>query len=582
MMGKDAGGGVGEPVYEVVWPLGPRSTGLDRLPPRLDDLNGKVIGELWNSVYKGDIAFPVIRAELKKRYPDIRFVEWTEFGDTHGPDADTVVANIPNMIRERGIDAVISGVGHCGSCTPAALRGAFAAERVGIPGVSLVGKLFEPMAHHVSRVMGIENPPLAVYPGRINDDDDDVFRQKVRDSWVPQIIEALTKSEPKPTRATNEPSPRDIVARGTLDEIDAYFYERQWTDGLPITPPTIDRVERFLEYTDRDPNEVIATLLPDARQATVWNVAVTGVMAGCEPRFMPVLLAAVEAISDPAFRLEDAGSGPAWEPMLVVSGPIIKDLEFNVDAGVKRVGRKANTAIGRFLRLFIRNIAGQRISPSDTDRGGIGNNFHVVLAENEDVVRSLGWPTFGEDAGVPSGRSGVTVQSVMAESAPYGDHGGPSRDPQTYLKPLVEFFGKGMLGDWVWHGLAMVSWHPLIVLSPHCASVLAEHGWTKDKVREYLFQEARVPARDIITKGKYTQLDIEALARRGLIPQDFVQSTDPDRLIPTIVRPEWVRFVVAGNPGMYWQRGYMSHGHGSSVTKVVQAAPAAKRNWAAA
>jgi hypothetical protein len=176
----------------------------------------------------------------------------------------------------------------------------------------------------------------------------------------------------------------------------------------------------------------------------------------------------------------------------------------------------------------------------------------------------------------------VTVQSVMAESAPYGDHGGPSRDPQTYLKPLVEFFGKGMLGDWVWHGLAMVSWHPLIVLSPHCASVLAEHGWTKDKVREYLFQEARVPARDIITKGKYTQLDIEALARRGLIPQDFVQSTDPDRLIPTIVRSEWVRFVVAGNPGMYWQRGYMSHGHGSSVTKVVQAAPVTKRNRAAA
>lgn len=570
MTGQADAGTLNEPAYEVVWPLGAHSTGLDRLAPRLADLNGKVIGELWNNVYKGNIAFPVIREALLERYPDIEFVEWTEFGDTHGADADAVVTNIPEMIRERGIDALISGVGHCGSCTPAALRGAFAGERVGVPSVSLVGALFEPMAQHVSRVMGIEDPPLAVYPGRINDDDDDTFRTKVADSWVDQIVAGLTTAEPKLATATGEPGPREIVARGTLDEIDAHFYERQWTDGLPIIPPTIERVERFLDHTDRDGDEVIATLLPDARQATVWNVAVNGVMAGCEPRFMPVLLAAVEAIADPAFRLEDAGSGPAWEPMLVVSGPVIKELDFNVDAGVKRVGRKANTAIGRFLRLYIRNIAGQRIAPSDTDRGGIGNNFHVVLVENEHVVRQLGWPTFGEEAGIPTGQSGVTVQSVMAESAPYGDHGGPSRDPHTYLKPLVEYFGKGMLGDWVWHGLAMASWHPLIVLSPHCAGVLAEHGWSKDDVRRYLFDEARVPARDVITKGNYTQLNIEQQADRGLIPHEFVESSDPDRLIPSIVRPEWVRFVVAGNPGMYWQRGYMSHGHGASVTKVVQ------------
>ena len=243
-------------------------------------------------------------------------------------------------------------------------------------------------------------------------------------------------------------------------------------------------------------------LLPKRRLATVWSVAVNGVMAGCLPEYMPVLLAAVEAAADPGFGIQDGGSGGGWEPLITVTGPIVQELDFNYGTGVKRIGRRANSSIGRFLRLYMRNVAGlQYPLPASTTKGGIGSNFHVVLAEDEDAVRAAGWPTYGEDLGVPPGESSVTVQGVVAEGPPSGEHGGPSDDPLTYLEPLVEVFGKAILGYWCWTGMAFDHWDPTVILSPHCVQVVAGHGWTKDDVRRYLHDSSRVPIGRIVRFG---------------------------------------------------------------------------------
>jgi hypothetical protein len=451
------------------------------------------------------------------------------------------------------------------------LRASFTAERAGIPAVSIIGELFEKLARLASLSLGVDEAPLVVYPGRIMMDDEETFRRKLETSVADQIVAGLTTSAPRLLDAANEPEPRDVVFSGSLDEVQEYFHDQLWTDGLAVIPPTVDRVERFLEFTSRDPETVLGVLLPEQRQATVWNVAVNGVMAGCRPEYMPVLLAVVEAVSDPVFRLEDGGSGGGWEPLITVSGPILKELDFNAGTGVRRIGRRANSSIGRFLRLYIRNVAGQRIPPGEHDKGGIGNNFNVVLAEDEATVRSIGWPTYGDDLGVPAGRSAVTVQGVVAESAPFGEHGGESDEPLTYLKPLVEVFGKAILGHWVWTGLTFDHWDPTIILSPHAAKVLAEHGWTKDDVRAYLHSESKLPLSQILRRGyRYSKVDIEEKVRAGLLPPEFHESNDPDRLVSTFVRPEAIRIVVAGNPDMYWQRGIMNNfSHGAPVTKLV-------------
>jgi hypothetical protein len=450
------------------------------------------------------------------------------------------------------------------------LRASITAERAGVPAVSIVGSLYEQQATAVARMLGVEDEPLAIYPGRIKADDEDEFRRKVTTVITDQVVAGLTQAAPRAGRRAGEPALRDIVLSGNFDEINDEFYARGWGDGLPVAPPTIDRVEAFLEHTDREPEEIIGVLLPDRREATVWNVAVNGAMAGCRPEYMPVLLALVESIADPVFKVEDSTSGVGWEPLIVVSGPIARELDFNASTGVSRVGRRSNTSIGRFLRLYINNIAGIRIPPFKGDTAGIGDSFHVCLAENEDLVRSLGWPTFGDDVGIPPGQSGVTVQSVTAASPVFNFHGGPYNDPVTYLDPLVEVYGKAILGYWVHTGLAWASWHPIVLLSPHLAKLLHANGWDKNDVRGYLYDNARIPAKDVERRGEFTKLNLAECVASGSLPPVFHKSDDPDRLIPVFITPESIRIIVAGNPDIGFQRGYMNnHAQGAPVTRVV-------------
>src|SRR5271155_5524204 len=555
------------PEFDVVWPLGRRAPALSELPPRLEDLQGKVIAQLWDWLYEGDRAFELIRDELEKTYPGITFIDYKVFGNIM--NGGQVLSRLPSLLREHGCDAALVGVGHCGSCTPAVVRAALAVEGAGVPTVSLVGSLFERQAQEVSAFLGIEDPALAVYPGRIPVDEQAVFDDKVRTTVLEQVVAGLTPSSPRISAPSDDPSPRSIVFSGSLDAVFDHFEENQWTDGLPIVPPTIERVEEFLAHTKREPEEVIGVLLPERREATVWNVAVHGVMAGCRAEYMPVLLAVVEAVSDPDFHLEDAGAGTGWEPLIVASGPMIGQLGLNSGTGVMRVGRRANSTIGRFLRLVMRNLAGFRIPPGSTDKAGIGSSFNVVMAEDEATVESLGWPTFGEDRGVPKGTSSVTVQSVAAESPPFGEYDCDPQDMTTYLRPLVEVFGKAICGYWLFTGLAFGRWHPIVVVSPHLAKLLHANGWTKDDVRKYLYEESRVPASEVQKLGDYVNLDIPEQVRRGVLPAVYLKSDDPDRLIPTFIRAEWIQIVLAGNPDMYYQRGYMnSHAPGAPVTRI--------------
>ena len=194
-----------------------------------------------------------------------------------------------------------------------------------------------------------------------------------------------------------------------------------------------------------------------------------------------------------------------------------------------------------------------------------------MLAEDEDAVRAVGWPTYGEDLGVPPGESSVTVQGVVAEGPPSGEHGGPSDDPFTYLEPLVEVFGKAILGYWCWTGMAFDHWDPTVILSPHCVQVLAGQGWTKDDVRRYLHDSSRVPIGRIVRFGRYAALDLAEKVAEGKLPAEYDPSDgDPDRLVSSFIRPESIRIVVAGNPDMYWQRGIVTNfSHGVPTTRLV-------------
>ncbi len=189
------------------------------------------------------------------------------------------------------------------------LRASEACERAGFPTSSLVCEGFLGQAAATSVGLGMPNLPVALIPGHPGAQSVAELRANVRNITAQQVIDNLL-TQPAEHRTLPEPSARDIVFRGTFEEVNAHFYEREWSDGLPIVPPTLEKIEEFLSFTDRLPDESLGILLPESRAATIWAVAVNGVMAGCRPQYMPILVALIEAMADPTYGVEHSGNTP--------------------------------------------------------------------------------------------------------------------------------------------------------------------------------------------------------------------------------------------------------------------------------
>lgn len=449
------------------------------------------------------------------------------------------------------------------------LRASAAIEKLGMPTVSLVGSGFVKQAEFFSKGLGVPLA-LAAYPGTPMVDSHTELARKVVDALAPAVIRGLTGNAPEALPSDGEePAPGDIIFRGTLEQVQAHFYKQMWTDGLPIIPPTRSAVDAFLRCTDRHKDDVIAVVPQEGRQASILSIAINGVMAGCRPEYMPLLIAVVEAICDPEFRLEDAGATPGWEPLVVVGGPIIKVLDFNYGQGVMRVGRQANTSVGRFLRLYLRNICGYRIPPGAGDKGSIGYTFNVALAEDEDAAREIGWPTFAMDRGFRADENVVTVQSVVAITPPTYSAGAHAVD---HVGQWADVMGKTFT-YWSHVGLKRGRWHPLIVAGPGVAKVISRE-WNKGDVRHYLRENIKVTAERAAHYAAMTStptFDVTQLAKEGILPSEYAQSEDPNRLIHVIVNADMIGLLVAGDVGRNQSRGYMgNHVQGAPVSKRIQ------------
>jgi hypothetical protein len=559
-----------EPVYEVTWPLGRSTVREIEAKGRVSDLSKATIGHLSHYGFRHDEMRPVIEQVMTERHPGIKFVGPDEFGNIHGPrhGKDTLPV-LPDKLREYGVDAVITGVGSCGTCTPAVVRASMVAEKSGVPSTTIVATGFLKQAGVIARMEGMADLGISEFPGVIMAQSKEELLRNTAETLVPNIIEQLTRTVTTATQVV-EPEPRSIVFTGTLDEVNEYFLEHQWTDGLPIVPPTIDRVEAFLRFTDRDPDEVLGVIQPENREATIWSVAVNGVMAGCRPEYLPVLIGIVEAMAEPNFYARDFGATPGLEPMVIVNGPIVKQLNFNYGTAVMRVGRQANTSIGRFARMFLRNIVGLRFSPDESDKASIGLGMNVALAENEDAVTEVDWPSFAEGFGFSREDNVVTVQSVMTSSIPIYTAGDTA---QEHLDRLVEIFG-GMCAGWAHTGIKKRKNFPLLIMSPGVAKVIARDGLSKFDVQQYIFDHTKIKVSTLYRHAYelgYTEYNLEQLHAEGMVSDAYVESEDPERLVPVFVTPEGIGIVLSGDPLRNQSKGYVQNqSHGYPTAKKIQ------------
>lgn len=270
------------------------------------------------------------------------------------------------------------------------------------------------------------------------------------------------------------------------DEFETAF-ERDWSDGLPVVPPTPVRVYRMLQGTRRDPHEVLGMMPPDYQPCTVEKVAINAVMAGCRPEYMPTLLAAVEAVLDDAFCLHGVIATTMFVgPVVIVNGPVRKELGMNAGINVLGQGNRANSTIGRALQLAIRNIGGGK--PGGVDRATLGNpgKLGFCFAEDEE---SSSWESLATERGVPPGKSAVTVYCG------YGVTGIVDQVART-PEQLTASFAAGLCA--VYHPKSFPGPDAFLVMAPDHHRVYREAGWTKAKFKAEIDRLTTVDAESIL------------------------------------------------------------------------------------
>jgi hypothetical protein len=426
------------------------------------------------------------------------------------------------------------------------LRASAAGEAAGVPSSTLVCEGFLGLAAAASIGLGMPNLPVARVIGHPGVQSKEELRRNTLEVTLDRVVENLL-SPPKAASADREPGARDVIVKGGFEEVNEYFYANGLSDGLPIVPPTREKVEAFLRYTDREPGESLGNLLPDSRAATVWSIAVNGVMAGCRPEYMPVLIALIEAMADPAYGVEHSGNTPGGETLIILNGPIIKELGFNYMQGVMRDGFRPNTSVGRFWRLYLRNVAG--FLPHRNDKATFGNTWRVAVAENEDVLAKIGWEPNSVDMGYAAGDNTVTIARYTG-----GNH--ISSVSGSTPEEMMPYLCDAMIKQYSWQimftvGQGMGTLRPLMLLSPILAETLARGGWSRSDLKRHLFEHARIPAREFerILRD-WTQKPVWNLAeeeKAGRIPKVFHESDDPDRMVPLVWKPEDFMIAVTGD-----------------------------------
>ncbi len=417
-------------------------------------------------------------------------------------------------------------------------------EEAGIPTVGVVCAGFVRAARLVARAGGLPAIRLLEYPppniGAQTRDELHVSSLPLVDELVSLLTHSSTGELAGNKPATS--APRAIVFKGSLQEVNDYFHEHVWSDGLPIIPPTLDYVDAFLSCTDRSPEEVIGLLPPTRLPATVWKVAVNGVMAGCRPEYMPVLLAIAEAVADPAFGIEHTGSTVGMTPLIILNGPIIKQLGFNSGQGVLRPQARPNITVSRFLRLLMVNIAGYRLG--EADMATFGRNYYPVLAEAEDESP---WPPLSVDRGFAPGTNLITVQSADAITHSFLTDGPAENHLRVIARELARELGGNLLVAMERFGGRIA---PVLGLTPLVAGILAKEGYSKDDVKRWVYDRALIPAKQFDEQLARIEAgyNLHESVKRGKLAARFALSQDPNRLVPVLHKPEELQIVVCGAP----------------------------------
>jgi hypothetical protein len=317
------------------------------------------------------------------------------------------------------------------------------------------------------------------------------------------------------------------------EAVDAYFSAQQWSDGLPIVPPTEDRVRAMLGAVGRDSQDSLGDMPPGWGQATVEKLAINAVMAGCRSAYFPVVVAAVEAMLDPAFNLYgvQATTHPV-APLVVVSGPYASTIEMHAGPGVFGPGNRANATIGRAVRLILLNVGAAWPGRGDMATQGSPAKYSYAIAENE---AASPWEPLRVALGFAAEDTTVTV---FGGEGPHNVNDHVSTTAAGILTNCADVMTPiGSNVGWYFSQSQL-----LLVLGPEHAATVAKDGLSREDVQRFCYHQARRTLAKAKLGGMYGIQDW---------PRWLQTVSDDGAQLPLVPSPEDILVMVAGGPGKH-------------------------------
>jgi hypothetical protein len=335
----------------------------------------------------------------------------------------------------------------------------------------------------------------------------------------------------------------------SFDRINDYFYERGWTDGLPIVPPTEERVRAMLAGVGgHDPDELVAIVPPRNGSATLRQIAVNAVMAGAKPEYLPVVVAALKAVSEPEYGLAHRQTTThAGAPLVIVNGPIAERLRINGGRGLFGPGWRANATIGRALRLVLVNIGGANTGV-DASQTGHPGKYTYCIAEYE---KANPWKPLHVELGYAPEQSTVTVVNT---EAPHSMTENIQTDPREIVRTFASCMATLGVNNLYSQG------NPVLVMGIEHAHHIAAAGWSKHDVKQALFEQARQPWGLVKNRGK----------SKGPRFPEFVDQSDDNSMVPIVREADDLIVVVGGGAGGKSMFLPTAGGQSLRVTKLIE------------
>ncbi|HTO11281.1 MAG TPA: hypothetical protein VMQ51_06895 [Candidatus Binatia bacterium] len=401
-------------------------------------------------------------------------------------------------------------------------------EGRGVPAVVLGTEAFISLARAAALKYGLPHLAVATVAHPIGGVDPKLVADKA-ETIVDEVLAALTRDPAAPAAPAATAGAIGVEGPDDLDAFQAWAMEQRWSDGLPVLPPTPERVARLLGA--RDGARVVATLAPLDGRATLEAIAVNAALAGAGPEHLPVIVAALRALADPAFNLNAVQTTThPCTPLLIVNGPIAARLGIGGGANALGNGHRANAVIGRAVRLVLQNVGGAR--PGHEDRATLGHpgKFSYCLAENE---AASPWAPLSVERGFAPAASTVTVAGAEAPHN-VNDHG--STTAEALLLALAGTAATTGSNNIYLGG------QPVVILGPEHAATIAGSGWSKAELKRRLWARARV---------RLDRFSAENLARFSIIAPERFVGRPPDADVPWCVSAEDLVVIVAGGPGKH-------------------------------